>query len=54
MDIFKADLHNKFTELKNKIALSLSDDKWFILDGGINILIWWHYNTKSTHEESLD
>ena len=42
MYIFKSDFHTMYTELRNKIALSSSDDKRYILPDGCNTLAWGH------------
>lgn len=42
MYVFKSEYHTMYTELKNKIALSCSDDKRHILPDGSSTLAWGH------------
>lgn len=42
MSIFKSILHDMFTQLKNKIALSPKDDKRYIIPGNFRTLAWGH------------
>ncbi|XP_064214277.1 uncharacterized protein LOC135266857 isoform X1 [Tribolium castaneum] len=44
MNVFKSYLHNMYTELRNKIALSNFDDKRYILGNSIDTLAWGHYD----------
>lgn len=41
--VFRSYLHDIYTELKNRIALSYSDDKRFLLDNSRKTLAWGHY-----------
>lgn len=43
MNIFKSNLHNMYTQMKNKVALSAKDDKRYILSGSSKTLAWGHY-----------
>lgn len=50
MNTFKSTIHNMYTEVKNKIALSHHDDKRFIIPNSTKTLPWGHsdiefYNT---------
>lgn len=42
-NLFRTDKHDICTLEQNKLALSADDDKWCILDDGINTLAWGHY-----------
>lgn len=46
MYIFRSHLHNMYTELKNKVALSSSDDKRFLINFK-ETLAWGHYKINS-------
>ncbi|XP_050505444.1 uncharacterized protein LOC126883817 [Diabrotica virgifera virgifera] len=43
MYTFKSHLHEMYTELKNKVALTSHDDKRYVIPGAINTLAWGHY-----------
>ncbi|XP_072389467.1 uncharacterized protein [Diabrotica undecimpunctata] len=43
MYTFKSHLHEMYTELKNKVALTSHDDKRYVIPGTINTLAWGHY-----------
>ncbi|XP_072389463.1 uncharacterized protein [Diabrotica undecimpunctata] len=43
MYTFKLHLHEMYTELKNKVALTSHDDKRYVIPGTINTLAWGHY-----------
>lgn len=42
MYIFRSSLHNMYTELKNKVALSAKDDKRFVIPKTSKTLAWGH------------
>ena len=42
MNIFKSILHEMYTQLKNKVALSPKDDKRYIIPGYFRTLAWGH------------
>ncbi|XP_023310398.1 uncharacterized protein LOC111691573 [Anoplophora glabripennis] len=42
MNSFRSELHNIYTELKNKVALSHYDDKRFIIPNTVSTLPWGH------------
>jgi hypothetical protein len=42
MKSFKSELHDVYTEIKNKVALSHSDDKRYIIPGSVKTLPWGH------------
>ncbi|KAE9542999.1 hypothetical protein AGLY_002910, partial [Aphis glycines] len=44
-NLFRTKKHDIFTVEQNKKALSVYDDKRFILDNGIDTLAWGHYKT---------
>ena len=44
-NLFSTKKHDIFTVEQNKKALSVYDDKRFILDNGIDTLAWGHYKT---------
>ncbi|KAE9524458.1 hypothetical protein AGLY_015179 [Aphis glycines] len=44
-NLFRTKKHDIFTVEQNKKALSVYDDKRFILDNGIDTLTWGHYKT---------
>lgn len=44
MKVFKSYLHNMYTELRNKVALSTQDDKRYIVNNSVNTLAWGHVN----------
>lgn len=55
MYVFTSQLHNMHTQLKNKIALSSSDDKRFLLPGNIKTLAWGHKDIISPNtDRNLD
>jgi hypothetical protein len=43
MQLFKSNLHNIYSQVLNKVALSSFDNKRFILDDKVNTLAWGHY-----------
>ena len=45
-NILRSYEHEVYTEEVNKVALSLLDDKRYILDDGVHTLAWGHYNIK--------
>ncbi|CAI6369969.1 unnamed protein product [Macrosiphum euphorbiae] len=45
-NLFRTKKHDIFTVEQNKKALSVYDDKRFILENGIDTLAWGHYKTK--------
>ena len=53
MNIFKSNLHNMYTQLKNKVALSPKDDERCILNGFTKTLAWGHYII-SNSDNNLD
>lgn len=42
MHVFRSYLHDVYTEIKYKVALSPDDDKRYILPGSIETLAWGH------------
>lgn len=44
MNIFQSILHDIYTQLKNKVALSPQDDKRFVIPGTFKTLAWGHKN----------
>ncbi|KAK9871690.1 hypothetical protein WA026_014140 [Henosepilachna vigintioctopunctata] len=59
MSIFRSCLHDMFTEMRNKIALSSFDDKRFLLKNSFRTLAWghfdvgWHENIDTLLDELL-
>ncbi|EFA13410.1 hypothetical protein TcasGA2_TC004040 [Tribolium castaneum] len=52
MNIFRSKLHNIYTELKKKIALSFKDDKRYILNNSEGrTLSWGHKNIPAQTQE---
>ncbi|XP_023311299.1 uncharacterized protein LOC111691962 [Anoplophora glabripennis] len=52
MQIFTSTLHTIYTELKNKVALSATDDKRYVKADGIHTLAWGHVDV--TAEKNLN
>lgn len=53
MNIFKSNLHNVYTQIKNKVALSPKDEKRFIMPGSSNTLAWGHYKIDENSDKNL-
>lgn len=54
MFVFRSTLHEIYTELINKIALTSRDDKRFILPDGCNTLAWGHSQIDQYFPEQLE
>lgn len=53
MSIFKSYLHDIYTELRHKVALSAVDDKRFIIQGSNKTLAWGHYDIERQQNLNL-
>ncbi|KAL4148739.1 hypothetical protein QTP88_002907 [Uroleucon formosanum] len=53
-NLFRTKKHDIFTVEQNKKALSVYDDKRFILDNGIDTLAWGHYKTNIDRNDFLE
>ena len=42
MSVFRSNMHDVYTDLKNKIALSHRDDKRFVIPSSVRTLAWGH------------
>ncbi|KAB0790736.1 hypothetical protein PPYR_15666 [Photinus pyralis] len=47
MSGFRSHLHTMYTEMRNKIALSSTDDKRYVIPGTVKTLAWGHRDIKS-------
>lgn len=54
MYVFKSRLHNMFTELINKVALSSDDDKRFRIPGSTKTLAWGHKDISKYGNTTFD
>lgn len=55
MLMFRSHLHNMYTEMRNKVALSSTDDKRYLIPGTTKTLAWGHRDISITdHDENLD
>lgn len=57
MNVFKSDMHDMFTEIRNKIALSCKDDKRFLIPNTTKTLAWGHKDIllyRRTPEQNLE
>ena len=52
MMIFRSTLHDMYTMLINKLALTSRDDKRFVLEDKINTLAWGHYKISDKDAEN--
>ncbi|KAL4121384.1 hypothetical protein QTP88_013907 [Uroleucon formosanum] len=53
-NLFRTKKHDIFTVEQNKKALSVYDDKRFILDNGIDTLAWGHYKTNINRNDFVN